>query len=203
MSEQTTSPTLISRLRRSGDQDAWCLFESIYRPLIRNYCARRGLQAHDIDDLTQDVLAAVSRAIPQFVYQPERGRFRAWLGTITANQVRRFFRKSEPHRGVAIEEGELSLDAPRDPDNDWVVVFSERILEVACDRVRAQVEPKTWQTFECLWSRGMSVADVARELGISVGTVYVNKSRVMKRLEEEILVLCDDLPVSSLSHPFS
>jgi RNA polymerase sigma-70 factor (ECF subfamily) len=203
MSEQTTSPTLISRLRQAEDQDAWRLFESIYRPLIRNYCVRRGLQEHDIDDLTQEVFSSVNRAIPKFVYQPERGRFRAWLGTITANQVRKFFRKSQPDRAAASEESELSLEAPRDPDSDWVEVFSERILEVACDRVRAGVDPKTWQTFEYLWSRGMAAADVARELRISIGTVYVNKSRVMKRLEEEILLLCDDLPVSSPPPPFS
>lgn len=203
MIEQTTSPTLISRLRQAEDQDAWCLFESIYRPLIRNYCARRGLQEHDIDDLTQEVLSSVNRAIPKFVYQPERGRFRAWLGTITANQVRKFFRKSQPDRAAVSEEIELSLEVPRDPDSDWVEVYSERILEVACDRVRAGVDPQTWQTFEYLWCRGMAAADVARELRVSIGTVYVNKSRVMKRLEEEILLLCDDLPIPSPPPPFS
>lgn len=203
MTEQITSPTLISRLRRSDDQEAWSLFQSIYQPLIRKYCIRRGIQEHDIDDLTQEVLSAVSRVIPEFTYQPERGRFRAWLGTITANKVKRFFRKSKNAGGVIVDENEIELETAQDPDTEWVSVFSERILEVACDRVRDQVEPKTWQTFECLWSRGMTVTDVSRELGITVGTVYVNKSRVMKRLEEEILILSHDLPVSSTLRPLS
>ena len=200
MTEQTTSPTLISRLRRTDDQEAWRLFETIYGPLIRKYCARRGIQEHDIDDLTQDVLTAVSNAMPDFDYQPERGRFRAWLGTITANKVKRFFRKSKIATGAACGEGEMESEVPKDPDSEWVSVFSERILEVACDRVRDQVESKTWQTFEMLWSRGKSVAEVAQELGITVGMVYVNKSRVMKRLEEELILLSHDLPVSSVLH---
>jgi DNA-directed RNA polymerase specialized sigma24 family protein len=116
MSEQTTSPTLISRLRHPADREAWSLFEATYRPLIRRYCRRRGIQEHDIDDLTQDVLA--------------------------------------------------------------------------------QVDSNTWQTFELLWSYKKPVEEVAKELKISIGTVYVNKSRVMKRLEQEILLLSHDLPVS-------
>jgi RNA polymerase sigma-70 factor (ECF subfamily) len=200
MNEQTTSPTLLSRLKNTGDQEAWSLFESIYRPLIRKYCARRGIQENDVDDLAQEVLTAVSQAIPLFDYQPSRGRFRGWLGTITANKVKRFFRKSKTPGNDFLDEPNLETKTPTDPDSDWVSLFSERLLEVACDRVRDQVEPQTWQSFECLWNRQMSVAEVAQQLGISVATVYVHKSRVMKRLEATIIELSDDLPVAMPMH---
>ncbi len=36
--------------------------------------------------------------------------------------------------------------------------------------------------------------ETAQELGVSIDGVYVAKSRVLKRLREEILLLAEDLP---------
>ena len=199
MNEQTTSTTLLVRLRDPSDAEAWDRFTTVYCPLIRRYCLRRGIQESDTDDIVQNVLASVHRSIGGFEYQPQRGRFRAWFGTITANEVKRFFHRKnrQPRQVHPLQEDEeepISGTAISDPDEHWVELFSDHILQVACDLIRSEFASQTWSTFECLWAQRMEPAEVARLLGISIANVYLHKSRVMRRLEQVILELAEDVP---------
>jgi RNA polymerase sigma-70 factor (ECF subfamily) len=57
---------------------------------------------------------------------------------------------------------------------------------VAAAQVRAEVEAATWQAF---WQTACEEKDgkaVAQSLGLSVGAVYIAKSRVLARLRERI-----------------
>jgi len=97
----------------------------------------------------------------------------------------------------ADHNGKLALpDHYVDPDSDWVRIFSERVLRSACDRIRKDFSDKTWSSFEATWVRNQNAGDVANKIGIPVHSVYVNKSRVLKRLESEIRMLADDMPIS-------
>ena len=87
-----TQPSLLLRIRDASDEESWQTFVSIYAPLIYRSCRRRGLQDADAADVGQDVLAQVARSIRDFEYQPGRGRFRDWLGTIVRHKVCRFLR---------------------------------------------------------------------------------------------------------------
>ena len=46
-----------------------------------------------------------------------------------------------------------------------------------------------------VWIESSKASEVARELKIPIDFVYVAKSRVLKRLREEVLALAEDLPV--------
>ena len=83
----TTRPSLLVRIRRRDDQNAWAEFVEIYVPLIHAYARRRGLQEADAANLTQDELGAVMKNADRFEYDPSRGRFRGWLLTITRNRI--------------------------------------------------------------------------------------------------------------------
>lgn len=52
---QTTSLTLLERLRSPSDQEAWSRFARLYTPLLYYWCRRAGLQEQDSADLVQDV----------------------------------------------------------------------------------------------------------------------------------------------------
>src|SRR5262245_20345719 len=69
----------------------WEEFDSIYRPVIRAWCAKHGLQPADADDLTQQVFAKLCQVLP--TYDKERGDFRGWLWTIVHRQICDFFEK--------------------------------------------------------------------------------------------------------------
>lgn len=191
----TTSPSLLLRIRNSQDQDAWNQFLDVYVPIVRAYCYQRKIQHADIDDIAQDVMTSVSNAIRNFEYDPSKGRFRAWFGTVAANRIKSFLAKKNRTELPQSNE-DPSTDQYIDPDTDWIDIFSERILRLACERIRSDFTDSTWSSFESTWIKNESAADVAQSLELQVHAVYVNKSRVLKRLEAEIRMLADDMPIS-------
>ena len=51
-----TRASLIVRLKDRADEEAWCEFVEVYRPLIYRLACRKGLQHADAEDLAQQVL---------------------------------------------------------------------------------------------------------------------------------------------------
>ena len=190
-----TSPSLILKVRDANDSDSWETFERVYAPVIRIYCRRRGIQEADVDDLVQDVMASVSNAIRNFDYDPSRGKFRSWFGTITANRVKTFFAKStnKANGGPFFPDSSvLQKLSDRKADSEWNEVFCQEVLRSACERVCPNFEKSTWLSFEMTWLNNQPAAEVALILGLPIHTVYVNKSRVLKQLEAEVRALADD-----------
>ena len=121
----TTRASLLIRLRDPADREAWRLFVETYTPMIYGYCRRRGLQASDVADVTQDVMTEVMRSIREFSYQPERGRFRDWLGMIARRKLIRFFdREGRAGKGDGDAADELirQVAAP-ESDTMWTEAF--------------------------------------------------------------------------------
>jgi RNA polymerase sigma-70 factor (ECF subfamily) len=191
---RATRPSLLLRIRDAGDGASWEEFAELYGPIIRGYCRRRGLQPADADDVGQEVLAQVARAIGAFRYQPDRGRFRDWLGTVTRNKIARFLEVRG--RGAWARGGDDATDWPEAPaeDPEWSAEFHSRILEAALARIRPDFEATTWDAFARIWGDGRPAPGVARELGLSIDAVYAAKSRILRRLREEVLALAEDMP---------
>lgn len=186
------------RVRDPRNQDAWQQFVDIYAPVVRSYCFQRKIQVADISDIEQDVMSRVSKAIRAFEYDPAKGKFRAWLGTITANRIRSFFAKEvQRHEN---EQAAFMTEIPySDPDSDWVAIFSERVFTIACSRIREQTSEVAWRCFEATWIEKAPATEVAENLGIPTHSVYVHKSRVLKQLEYEVGILVDDVPIPNTS----
>jgi RNA polymerase sigma-70 factor (ECF subfamily) len=189
--EPTTRSTLLVRLRDPRDAAAWGQFVEVYGPLVYRYARRRGLQDADAADLTQDVLRAVVKAIGGFRYDPARGSFRGWLFTATRHTLHRFRsgRNRQPAAGSPDFERFLLDQQARDSDderNAWDIEFERRLFDWAADRVRGEVEEATWQAFWRTAVEHVGASEVARGLGMTVGAVYVAKSRVLARLRNLI-----------------
>jgi RNA polymerase sigma-70 factor (ECF subfamily) len=184
------------RIRDVHDAESWGTFVDVYAPLIYHYCRLRGLQDADAADVGQEVLAQVARSIRSFEYRPERGRFRDWLGALTRHKIARL-QKAQGRNGCGVggdlAESAGGSDVPQ-ADAEWTSEFCARVLEVALSRVRPDFEPKTWRAFEQVWVDGRTAADTARDLNLPVGSVYVAKSRVLRRLRAEVVALSEDLP---------
>ena len=82
-----TRESLILRVRDSEDREAWDQFSQIYRPVICRLAAKKGMQAADAEDLAQQVLVSVSRAIERWEPDAERAKFRTWLKRVTDNAI--------------------------------------------------------------------------------------------------------------------
>jgi RNA polymerase sigma factor (sigma-70 family) len=192
-----TRPSLLLRLRDPKDDEAWRTFVETYTPLVYAYCRRRGLQDSDVADVTQEVMAQVMRSIADFSYQAERGRFRDWLGTVTRTKILRFLAK-DARAGKAGDAASAELaQQVEDPESDtlWTEAFQTRVLEVAMQRSRPDFEEATWKMFERSWMNDEAAPTVALELSVPVESVYVARSRVLKRLRAEVVTLAEDYPL--------
>jgi RNA polymerase sigma-70 factor (ECF subfamily) len=192
-----TRPILLIRIRDAQDLEAWRTFVVVYAPLVHAYCRKQGLQDADAADVCQEVLSQVSRSIRGFEYQPERGRFRDWLGQVTRSKLGRFRNKEQ--RGLASGlggEGPQPIDdaATTETDPEWTAECNRQIMRTALERIRPQFEAHTWRAFELAWLEDRPASDAADELSLSIEVVYKAKSRVLKRLREEVLMLAEDVP---------
>ena len=78
------------------------------------------------------------------------------------------------------------LSDPAHPDL-WEREFRRSLFEWAVERIRCDFEDSTWQAF---WQTSVDAREpreVAEELGLSVGAVYIARSRVLARLRAEVL----------------
>ena len=78
---ESTSISLLERLRKTNQDAAWQRFVDLYAPLIYHWARHQGLNATDAADLVQDVLAMLIAKLPEFNYDPTQ-RFRGWLRTV-------------------------------------------------------------------------------------------------------------------------
>jgi RNA polymerase sigma-70 factor (ECF subfamily) len=188
----TTQVGLLDRIRDCGDDRAWSEFVELYAPLVYALARRHGLQDADAADLTQDVLRTVARVAPRFAYDPGRGSFRGWLFTVARNQLRKWALARQRHPspdGQGLLEEQL---APAEAEAAWEREYRARLLARIADRVRPTFRPRTWAAF---WQTAVEERDpraVAGDLGLSVGAVYIARSRVMARLREHFRQLRDD-----------
>jgi DNA-directed RNA polymerase specialized sigma24 family protein len=71
----------------------------------------------------------------------------------------------------------------------WDHEYDQRVFSWAVDRVKGSFTDTTWQAFWQVSVEGKNARDVAKNVGISVGAVYIAKSRVLARLKEQIQLL--------------
>ena len=190
----TTSSSLLERLRQPADQEAtrqaWERFVKLYTPLIYHWARRLGLSHQDAPDFVQDAFSGLLQKLPEFTYDPHK-RFRGWLWTVTLNQWRANRRQPGP---VAAEEIAPHLENLAGPDEIGAVdevEYRQYLVGRALKLMQAEFQPTTWQA---CWEQVVSEksgAEVAEQLGMSVGAVYVAKSRVLRRLRQELSGLLD------------
>jgi RNA polymerase sigma factor (sigma-70 family) len=183
-----TRQSLLVRLRDPRDGQAWSEFVAIYTPLIDRLARANGLQSADAADLAQEVFRAVSGAIDRYDPDPARGSFRGWLFRIARNLMINLLaaRRVRPQATGDSEVRELLERVPT-PDGTETAFFDleyRRGLFVwAADQVRGEFRQSTWQAFWLTAVEGKAASAAAAASGISIGAVYIARSRVMARLK--------------------
>jgi RNA polymerase sigma-70 factor (ECF subfamily) len=92
-------------------------------------------------------------------------------------------------------DGLLESMAAPEADSAWTANFNTHVLRSALERVRPRFEASTWRAFELVWIENVPARDVAREMKQPIDFVYVAKSRVLKKLREEVMTLAEDIPI--------
>lgn len=180
----STPASLLERLRQPDQQSAWSRFVQLYTPMLFSWARRLGLRDEDAADLVQDILTLLVRKLPDFRYDQSKS-FRAWLRTVTLNCWRTRCRRvelSHPTHSLDVED----LAGPDEVDLFGETEYRQWLVGRALELMKAEFQHTTWKAcWECVVS-GRSATEVADELGISVGAVYMAKSRVLSRLRHEL-----------------
>ncbi|QEH34479.1 ECF RNA polymerase sigma factor SigE [Aquisphaera giovannonii] len=191
-----TRPSLLVRIRDPGDRRAWEQFVEIYAPLVYQTARRRGLQDCDAADLTQEVLRSVASSVGRLEYDPRKGTFRGWLYTVTRNALNSFLearRRSPRATGDPDVQALLESQPSReDPSEEWDREYQLRILAYAAEQVRPSFEDATWQAFWRTAVDGRPSKEVASELGMSMGALYIARSRVLGRIRDHVRLLLEE-----------
>jgi RNA polymerase sigma-70 factor (ECF subfamily) len=183
-----TRASLLLRLRDPGDGDAWREFVALYAPLVYGYARKRGLQDADAADLSQEVLGAVAGAVGRLEYDPRRGAFRNWLFTVVRRKLSNW-QAARRNRGqgsgdTATHQLLEQCPAPEGEEAEWEAEWERRLFAWACDQVRRDVTEATWQAFWRTAVDGQPGKQVAADLGMTAGAVYLARNRVLLRLKE-------------------
>ena len=179
-----TPASLLVRLREPQSQQVWTHFVQLYTPLLYHWARGLGLHEPDAADLVQDVLLLLVRKLPDFHYDRDKS-FRAWLRTITHNCWRTRCRRVELPRDAHPPD----LDGLADSAAEDVLSETEYrqwLVGRALELMRTEFQPSTWKACWEYVVNGRPAVEVATELGMSVGAVYMAKSRVLSRLRQEL-----------------
>jgi RNA polymerase sigma-70 factor (ECF subfamily) len=185
-----TSVSLLERLIAAPTEEDWRRLSELYQPLLRAWMARGGVAPSDTDDLSQEVLLVVFREVGHFERRSQ-GAFRAWLRTILVHRMRNYFRACR-HRPSATggSAGLHLIDDLESPESEmsrlWDLEHDEHVAAALMRRVRVDFAPATWQAFRRHVLEGESARRVANELALSPNSVLLAKSRVLKRLRQEL-----------------
>ena len=197
-SSARTGSVLLLLLGDPTDPGCWSAFVDRYAPRIYGWCRTWRLQEADAQDVTQEVLAQLVRKLRTFTYDPHKGPFRGWLKTLTHHAWCDYLeerRRAGGGKGGPEELARLeTLEARQDLLGALAEVFDLELLAEAQARVQLQVSPRDWKIFQELAVAGRPGPDVARELGMTVTAVLMARSRVQKRLRQEIRRLEDASP---------
>lgn len=181
----TTSLSLIERLRQPGEEEAWGRLVELYTPLLFFWCRKMGLREQDAADLVQDVFAVLVQKLPEFCYDPGKS-FRGWLRTILVNKWRDCERRRALAPPVNDPEALARLADPDLEENLWEAEYRQHLVGRALELMQAEFQPSTWKACWETVVADRPAAEVAAELGLSVDAVYTAKSRVLRRLRREL-----------------
>jgi RNA polymerase sigma-70 factor (ECF subfamily) len=193
-SREETPLSLLERLR-ADDAAAWRRLMDLYRPLVLFWCARGGVSSDDAEDIAQGVFTAAATGLGGFRRDRPGDTFRGWLRAITRNQILLHFRRNRgtvPAAGGSDAWRNLEEIAERPcVDDDGEDSEVGRVYRRAVEQVRGEFEDRTWQAFWLVAIEGRAPAHLVETLGMSAAAIRQAKSRVLRRLKQEMGELLD------------
>ncbi|MCB1275324.1 sigma-70 family RNA polymerase sigma factor [Prosthecobacter sp.] len=184
-----TRSSLLTRLRDWGDAPGWREFFDTYWQLIYSVARRSGMKDHDAQDLVQEVMVSVAREMPDFHYDPARGRFKAWLLRIVHRRVADHWRTGVARRQNTVSMEDEIVPEPIDDtgfEKLWQDEWQQQMLALALRRVKARVSVQQFMIFEMAEMRRLPMAEIRRGLGVSTTQVYLARHRVRKMVRHEL-----------------
>jgi RNA polymerase sigma-70 factor (ECF subfamily) len=183
----STSLSLLDRVK-AADPEAWRRLVHLYGPLIYQWCRRCRLGAEDAADVSQEVFRTVAARVGDFRRDRPGDSFRGWLWTIARHKIGDHLRRRErePVAAGGSEAQRRLQEVPEQLSDEDEAADVGSLVHRALDLVRGEFEERTWRAFWRVAVEGHAPRDVAADMGITPDAVRMAKSRVLRRLREEL-----------------
>ena len=193
ISSSSISSSVLERARQ-GDDAAFQRIAQLYTGLVYHWCRRNGLSPEDAEDVGQQVFLAVSRNLDGFRREKPGDSFRGWLRIITRSRIADHFRENSGRETAGGGDSSWNVSSPELPDDADESRHVEIVMlyERAVTFVRSEFAESDFQAFHQVIVEGAAPKDVAAKLGVSLNSIYIAKSRILKRLRDEFGELLDD-----------
>jgi RNA polymerase sigma-70 factor (ECF subfamily) len=178
----TTSQTLLRKLRDPDQSAAWDRFVRLYSPGLYSWACGMGLKEDDAADLVQDVLLTLIKTLPEFEYDPGK-RFRGWLWTVTKNQ---FLKRSNRRSSATVDPNILDQRENKPEEPFWEEEYRKHMFSRIAMMLEKDFPAPTWRAFWAHVVEGKPASQVSAELGINFWAVYTAKVRVLAHLHKEL-----------------
>ena len=182
--QTNTSHSLLDRLKSTNSSRDWDTFVSIYRPLIQRQLHRFGIRSPDADDICQETLKQVFKTINGFNHNGRHGAFRNWLKTIVRQRLSRYMRKSRTASasGTALNEQEIAIESSL--QDYWDREHDRHVINNLLKLIRKDFTETSWQSFYRVVVCAEDPKSVAQSLSLSLNSITVARSRILRRLRE-------------------
>lgn len=192
MALSTGTRLSLLELARGRDEHAWQSIVDLYSPMVVRWCHRANINSESTADCIQEVFAAVARSLDTYHAPGTAGAFRGWLWTITRNKLRDMNRRNARHAQAAggstaleqLHQVPETFEIPNDEPSDAADIQS--LMWRAIKQIESSIEPQTWQAFWRTTVDGVSTATAANELNLSTASIRQARSRVLRRLRQQL-----------------
>lgn len=173
----------------TGDELAWEAFYDRFRNLmlacITRVCVRAGhrIRAEDLMDvLAETCMNMVAGEFRRLrLYRVDGGcSVSSWIGVIATSTAHDFLRRERRRRIEPMIEAELERVAP--PVDGPDVELIDRQQRAFIDAALSRLSARDRRFAELYFAEACSPDDIAKEMGVSVSTVYSKKAKIKTRL---------------------
>lgn len=196
---EKTRPSLLARVRRPDEEQAWEEFYRLYGPIIVGYAMRHGLDAGRAEDVLQETMIVLLRLLPDFRYDPGRGLFRSFLLSIVHQRILAATRRMSARREVPLSASPEGADrlanfpAPGAvaPGHALDLLWTASLRDEAWRRLSSDgvFDGRTVAVYEAYVVQKGKADEIARRFDMKPNAVHQVKNRVEQRILAEMQVL--------------
>jgi RNA polymerase sigma-70 factor (ECF subfamily) len=81
---------------------------------------------------------------------------------------------------------ELLNQVPANPDGQQIQQYEHEMINWAAEQVRDEFRDTSWRAFTATVIDGRAVEDVARDLDVTPGSIYMSRSRILAKIRARI-----------------
>lgn len=152
------------------------LYDLYFVPTYRFFYWQTNRQQHEAEDLTQETFVEMAKSIRGF---KAKSSFKNWLYAIAKNRLKQWLKRKYRQSSQPLFESIEDTPVWIDPDNQ-----ARKVKQV--EALLTTLAPQEKKVMELRYLLNYSVAETAKETGLSQANVKVLAHRTIKKLQNRV-----------------